>query len=166
MDSNFQGITERFLYWITNNIHTDYNHLVLMKNMFTDAGSIILGFLFGVILTAFIIKDAQWVPDSNADKIKITEMTKQKRFKMFVIVPEKQFPNMKTITVVVIFLYAVLVRFFPFKQLHFLDNFKLRIGASVFIILVIAFCIFNISLDGHLLLQSKDGKYIINDLLK
>jgi hypothetical protein len=150
------------LYWLTK--HFSYHQAVLIKHFATDIASVVLGLLIGLIITAWVVKDANYVPTDACEEIEVTKMDKNGNSKLFVSVPKKQFPKMSVMTTMVVFIHALIVKIFPVKKLHFIDNRRVRIVTSLFVIVLIAFCIFSISFDGHMVMVDSHGQVKVLDL--
>lgn len=144
-----------FFIWLVKTF--GYTNAVFLKDTIGTVAGILLGLLIGITLAAYVCKNAQYIPDEKADRLKVTNMSKNGNSMIWIIVPKKMFGHLTIPTTIVLFLQALFVKVFPIKHLHFVDNIKIRIVVTTFIILSIVVCILCIYLDFHVILPSEDG---------
>jgi hypothetical protein len=155
-------IMPKILHWLINNF--PYHTVIFVKDALADIASLILGLLLCLILVAFVLKNTVWVPDAEAEFIKITKM-KKIHYRITIIVPKDKYLKLSSVTVLVVLLKSLLVRFLPIKHLEVVDNKVVRITTTVFVICIILLCIFNISFDTNSILPNHHGGYSIYNIM-
>jgi hypothetical protein len=151
-----KGLLADILNWLLSVV--EYDEAVLIKNIATDASAILFGILVGVLITAWVVRDANYVTKADADEVQVTRMSKGGRKITFVTVPSKFYP-LPWVSTIGLFIQVLIVKLNPKKKFHQVPSRKSRIIVTVFILLIAAVCIFNLALDTTILLPDGTGGY-------
>jgi hypothetical protein len=153
------GPINTLLTWSIN--HFGYEKVIFIKDTIPTLAAIVIGFFLGLFVMAYVLKDTRLVPDPTADRMFVTQLEKNHRRKLFITVPEKEAGRIPLITGVVLYLNAAFVKFFPIKRIQFVNTLRIRIMFIVLLLIILAFCLFAISIDFHSILPNGHGGYNI-----
>lgn len=159
MVEDTKGIEVHFLSWLINN--TSYRCSLFAKHLLSDVSFGFVGFLIALLLVSLVLKDLSIVPDPDADDISVTKLKKNKRSKIFVIIPKYVSCRIPIITAIAILINSIAIMLLPIKKIQFVDNARIRIIFWITLIAMIAFMLFSLSIDAHVILQNKHGGYTI-----
>lgn len=151
------GPINDLLSWSIN--HFGYTRVIFIKDSLPIISAILIGFILGLFVMAYVLKDTRLVPDPTAEDMCVAQIVKNNRKKLFITVPEKEAGRIPLITGMVLYLNAALVKFFPFKRIQFVNTLRIRIMFSILLLLIIAICLFTICVDFHAILPDGHGGY-------
>lgn len=153
------GPINKLLLWLIR--HFGYNNVIFIKDTLPTLSAVVIGFILGTFVMAYVLKDSRLVPDPTATRMFVTQLEKNHRRKLFITVPEKEAGRIQVITGMVLYLIAAIVMFFPIKRIQFVNTLKIRIIFTVLLVVVIATCLFTIFVDFHSILPDGHGEYKI-----
>jgi hypothetical protein len=152
-----QGPINKLLLWLIH--YFGYNTAIFIKDTIPTLSAVMIGFVLGIFVMAYVLKDTRLVPDPTADRMFVTQLVKNHQRKLFITVPEKEAGRIPLITGMVLYLNAALVKFFPIKRIQFVNTLRIRIMFIVLLIIVIVVCLFTIIVDYHSILPDGHGGY-------
>lgn len=158
------GTINHLLTWLIN--HYGYNKVIFIKDTIPILSAIFIGLFLGMIIMAYVLKDTRLTPSPELEHMSVVQITKNKRKKIFINVPEKDAGNISLITGTILYLNAVLVKFLPIKKIQFVDSKKTRITFCIFMILLLWLALFTIRVDFHAILPDGHGGYRIYEFKK
>jgi hypothetical protein len=142
--------------------HFSYHTVIVLKNTATDLSAFVLGLIVATFLAVVITKDSRIVVDPETDDVTITKMKKNGATKTFINVPSGK---ISPITGIVAYLHLIFIRLTNKKSLHFVDSRRVRITWAILLIFVVAVCLFNITMDSHVVLPTAhNGEFKVYDL--
>lgn len=157
------SVVDRFLLWLIDKI--GYNATFTLKVLLMTTASFAAGILFAAFLFAYSLKDMRRHVDENASSISLTQIRKNDKRLTYITYPKSVSNAMNSLTYtgkIGLAFYLVIIRFLPIKQMHLVDNSKLRIYFWIIISTLILLILISILLGTHHLipLLIKDGRLI------